>query len=76
MKIFQKQVWMNAVATGAGVFCTIALMKSANFWPTTGIAQFAVYFFCFMGLWRFFSFLLWIATLFATSSKLDKSSSW
>jgi len=75
MKIFKKQVWMNAVATGAGVFCTIALMKSAGFWPTSGIAQFAVYFFCFMGLWRFFSFLLWLATLLATPSRSKKSAS-
>lgn len=75
MKIFPKQVQMNAVATGLSVFCTVALMKIAGFWPTTGIAQFAVYFFCFIGLWRFFSFLLWLVMLLVPSSKLGKSSS-
>lgn len=62
-KKLDKQWWLNALPTGLGVLCTWWLMQHAGLWPTRGWVQFALYFFCYLGLWRCFSFVLWLVLL-------------
>jgi hypothetical protein len=63
MNPFDKHWWKSALPLLLSFFSTIALLRSAGMWPTKGVAQFAVYLFCYLGFWRCFSGLVWLGCM-------------
>lgn len=71
MKNVERKWWYVAASAFLSTVITISLLRAAGIWPTTGVAQWIVYFICFVGVWRCIGFVSWFVILFTTpSSKL------
>ena len=73
MSKFEKKWWFIAPVSLVSTMLTMLLMHSAGMWPAKGMAQWTVYFFCLLGVWKSMSFLAWLTILFAwpSSKALD-----
>lgn len=65
MSPLEKKLPFIAAVSVCTVLTTMAIMSAAGMPPMAGfnLAQFVLYFFCFFGVWRAYSFLGWLLVL-------------
>ena len=60
--------WYVLVVIGLSTIASKLLLRSAGIEPPETLAQYAVEFLCFVGFWRIFDFLGWVAVLLIAPS--------
>lgn len=70
----ERKLWFVGIVGGLSAVVTIYVMRTAGIWEPANLAQWILYFFCFVGIHRCISFLGWGVLLqVAPKSALLKS---
>ncbi|MCA1246586.1 hypothetical protein [Massilia sp. MS-15] len=68
MSNLERKWWFAGLSGAVGTACTWWTLRAAGIGSPDGVAQWLVYFCCFIGFTRAFSFLAWLALLLARPS--------
>lgn len=65
MSQLERKWWFILPVSLLSTMLTMFLTHGAGIWPAEGLAQWIVYCFCLLGIWKSVSFVGWLIVLFA-----------